>query len=213
MSTTLETILVPVTFSGLVEVQVPADAPLKERLAQLIALSSIIATTDNPDAPDESAFEDYCEALGIAEADLKSTTVAATHFDGTQVLGAGGNWTCDILPDARGLFPGDDGFSKGPKVTATLTDDEKRLDNITFDASLWFEQASDKEILDLSSKGWRSSYEADQVGEFFGSGETANPRIVEFFDRKVAGFEVYVNDDEAVAWVKVSRPSLVIPEE
>jgi hypothetical protein len=59
---------VPVQFTGVVSVMVPdrlstADAKL---LATKLALARILATTDNPDAPEDDAFTDYgdeCSSL------------------------------------------------------------------------------------------------------------------------------------------------------
>ena len=72
----MATINVPVQFTGVVTVQVPdrlspADAKL---LATKLALARILATIDNPDAPEDDAYEDYadeCSALAwkTAEAD------------------------------------------------------------------------------------------------------------------------------------------------
>ena len=54
---------VPVQFTGTVSVQVPDrlspdDAKL---LATKLALARILATTDNPDAPEDDAFDDYAD--------------------------------------------------------------------------------------------------------------------------------------------------------
>ena len=54
---------ISVQFTGTVSVQVPdrlspSDAKL---LATKLALARILATCDNPDAPEDSAYEDYAE--------------------------------------------------------------------------------------------------------------------------------------------------------
>jgi hypothetical protein len=78
---------VPVQFTGTVTVLVPdhlsaADARL---LANKLALARILATTDNPDAPEEDACEDYaqeCSAKATAEED----------WDSCEIQGVSGKW-------------------------------------------------------------------------------------------------------------------------
>jgi hypothetical protein len=81
---------VPVQFSGTVSVQVPDrlspdDATL---LATKLALARILATTDNPDAPEDSAFADYadeCSELG--------RKTAEDDWDHCKLNGVSGQWT------------------------------------------------------------------------------------------------------------------------
>lgn len=80
---------VPVQFSGVVTVKVPdhlsdADAKL---LAGKVALARILATCDNPDAPEDDACEDYegeCSALAQASAEQ--------DWDQSEISGVGGQW-------------------------------------------------------------------------------------------------------------------------
>jgi hypothetical protein len=86
----MKAIDVKVQFDGVVTVEVPnylskEDA---EKLARMWALSRIVATTDNPDAPDEGAFEDYTDecsnsALRTAEIDWNECVASSL----------GGVWT------------------------------------------------------------------------------------------------------------------------
>ena len=79
---------VTVQFTGSVTVLVPdhlsaTDARL---LAGKLALARILATTDNPDAPEEDACQDYaekCSAQATAEED----------WDSCEVQGVSGRWT------------------------------------------------------------------------------------------------------------------------
>jgi hypothetical protein len=78
---------VPVRFTGTVTVLVPdhlsaADARL---LAKKLALARILATTDNPDAPEDDACGDYIE-----ECSAKAT--AEQDWDLCDVQGVGGKW-------------------------------------------------------------------------------------------------------------------------
>lgn len=81
---------VPVQFNGTIDVSVNAglhdeDAIL---LAEKIALSRVIAHTDNPDAPESDAFEEYCEECSHA---MKPH--AERDWDSATVSGPGGMWS------------------------------------------------------------------------------------------------------------------------
>ena len=87
---------VPVQFSGVVSVLVPdhlsaADATL---LAEKLALARILATCDNPDAPEEDACSDYTDDCS----DTAKTT-AEQDWDQCQISGVGGAWS--IGPKSR----------------------------------------------------------------------------------------------------------------
>jgi hypothetical protein len=78
---------VPVHFTGTVTILVPdrlaaADARL---LASKLAMARILATTDNPDAPEDDACQDYAEACSA-----KAT--AEEDWDSCEVQGVGGKW-------------------------------------------------------------------------------------------------------------------------
>jgi hypothetical protein len=88
----MRTIDVPVNFKGAVRVAVPdhladADARL---LAQLIAGARILATCDNPDAPEEDAFENY--SVGCSDA---ARSTAEVDWDKCLTDGVGGAWYFD----------------------------------------------------------------------------------------------------------------------
>ena len=79
---------IPVQFSGTVTILVPdhlsaVDARL---LASKLALARVVATIDNPDAPEDDACEDYAE-----ECSAKAT--AGDDWDRCEVQGVGGKWT------------------------------------------------------------------------------------------------------------------------
>jgi len=81
---------VPVQFTGTVTVQVPdrlsiADAKL---LATKLALARILATTDNPDAPEDDAFSDYAK-----ECSAQARNTAEQDWDRCEVQGVSGSWT------------------------------------------------------------------------------------------------------------------------
>lgn len=81
---------VPVQFTGTVTVQVPDHLSIADarRLATTLALARILATTDNPDAPEDEAFEDY--AKGCSGRARKN---AEQDWDQCEVHGVSGSWT------------------------------------------------------------------------------------------------------------------------
>lgn len=80
---------VPVSFEGTVTVDVP-DA-MKRRdallLVEKLVLARMLATTDNPDAPEDVAFEEYkeeCSKTSVGQADK--------DWDACKIEGVGGTW-------------------------------------------------------------------------------------------------------------------------
>lgn len=82
-------IIVPVVFSGTVDVEVPDHLHPKDaiRLASTIALARIVAVTDNPDAPEEQAFDEYQE-----EASPAAQATADEDWEKAKITGVGGTW-------------------------------------------------------------------------------------------------------------------------
>ena len=60
---------VPVHFTGSVTVEVPYGlSPTQiKKLARKIAVATVVATCDNPDGPEEDAFDELCEELKVEE--------------------------------------------------------------------------------------------------------------------------------------------------
>ena len=88
----LWSINVPVSFEGTVRVGVPAHLPeeVQQVLAQKLALSRVLAVTDEPErSPDAEACEDFaefCKQYGI------HTKEAEELFDVSQVESVAGDW-------------------------------------------------------------------------------------------------------------------------
>jgi len=81
---------VSVQFTGTVSVQVPdrlspSDAKL---LATKLALARILATCENPDAPEDDAYEDYAD-----ECSSLAWKTAQADWDRTEISGVSGQWT------------------------------------------------------------------------------------------------------------------------
>lgn len=84
---------------------------------------------------------------------------------------------------------------------------------IEFDATAWFEQASEADIIKLAECQWGGDYPADAVSEFFSDQETS--RIFDYVSNHPAklsnnavGHETYVDSDQAVRWLEENRPEI-----
>lgn len=79
-----------------------------------------------------------------------------------------------------------------------------------FDATEFFEEASDLDILELEDCGWGGDYPADEVARSFDIVEF--PDVQNVFDycaRKDAmGFECHIHEADAIKWLIANRPSL-----
>lgn len=97
-------------------------------------------------------------------------------------------------------------------IRAEVHDDEFRT-SARFDATEWFEQATDDEILELAKIDWRGDYAADCVAEYFEGQNIGAPETIEqvFQATNVldCGFEVSVEPDDAIRWVEKNRPHLM----
>lgn len=97
-------------------------------------------------------------------------------------------------------------------IRAEVHSDDYRY-QVEFDATKWFEQASDKEIMGLAQCGWGGDYAADAVAEYF---EDTLEEIAQLMNyccattgsREPVGFEVKVNCDDAIAWLEQHRPDV-----
>ena len=86
-TTTMRQLDVPVQFTGVVTVAVPdhlsdADSRL---LAGKLALARILATCDNPDAPEDDACDDYAE-------ECSAQATAERDWDQCEISGVAGQW-------------------------------------------------------------------------------------------------------------------------
>jgi hypothetical protein len=99
-------------------------------------------------------------------------------------------------------------------VSARTHSDDYIFD-IPFDATPWFEQASDEDILELAHCEFGGDSPSDAVALFF---EDSNDDISGMMNYVHAhnksetvehiGFECYVDEAEAMAWLDENRPYL-----
>jgi Asp-tRNA(Asn)/Glu-tRNA(Gln) amidotransferase A subunit family amidase len=97
MKKSMVKVVVPVAFTGTVEVEVPARIPQERReaLARKVALARVLATTENADAPEDDACAEYEAEFGLGEA------TAGRDWDGCVAAGVSGKWS--PRPDAADL--------------------------------------------------------------------------------------------------------------
>jgi hypothetical protein len=101
-----------------------------------------------------------------------------------------------------------------PIPAKMVTDDH--VATVDFDASKWFMNASDSAIVALADAGWSACERADGVAEAFAAGgHHPDPGVVDVFGYlslvqkfKTVGFECYIDQDAAMAWIQSRRPAL-----
>ena len=102
-------------------------------------------------------------------------------------------------------------FKESGIIAEVHSDD--RVFEVDFDATPWFRQASNDEIIALAEIGWGGDSEADEVAEFC---EAGNNEITEMFSylrrlsgrRNACGSECHVDEDSAMDWIRTNRPEL-----
>lgn len=82
---------------------------------------------------------------------------------------------------------------------------------VNFDATPWFDQALPQDILDLADCGWGGDYPADHVAEYFEADISAIEKMFDYVratqsTRNAQGFECYIDEDDAKAWLDLYRP-------
>lgn len=106
------------------------------------------------------------------------------------------------------------GISEVTRVSAEVHTDCRTFE-AEFNATPWFGEASDDDIIELSQSGWGGDAEADDVALGLENKPGYEP-LTDFFRglralrRKNSdiGFECYIKEEEALAWVKENRPHL-----
>ena len=104
-----------------------------------------------------------------------------------------------------------------PKVTASCHSDDYRVEVESFDATTWFATADDEAITRLREKGYGQSYMADTVAEEAAEYDERVAALFTYLETvnggrrggDPIGFECYVDEDEAEAWVAAHRPHLI----
>ena len=92
-----------------------------------------------------------------------------------------------------------------PAIEAEVHSDDRHVE-VEFNAAEWFAQADDDEILKLQGIGWGGNYEADNVAEYFML--TTTEALFDYTSAVDSGFECHVDEDSALAWLKIHRPGV-----
>lgn len=82
-----------------------------------------------------------------------------------------------------------------------------------FDATPWFEAASDRAIVDLAACGYQNDYAADDVVLSYPNDLKPSRMLDLFHYIEIVGdigYEVSVDDDEALSWIYANRRHLII---
>lgn len=105
--------------------------------------------------------------------------------------------------------------TKGPEASANAWSDDFKIE-VTFDARHYLAKATEKELLELEGIDWRGDYAADDVYLSATAGGDEDARKLETYLAKSpvmpngdqVGFEVEVDQDEAMAWLKEHRADM-----
>jgi cell pole-organizing protein PopZ len=88
--------------------------------------------------------------------------------------------------------------------------------NVSFDATKWAEQASEKDFIDLAACGFRGDYPSDNVVIFMAHFDDQVAKLFQFLEmvpvqpnRDTNGFECEVNQDDLKNWLEKNKPELV----
>jgi hypothetical protein len=92
-------------------------------------------------------------------------------------------------------------------IKAECHSDDRAVE-VSFDATPWFEQASQEDIESLKECGWGGDYPADDVAIFMAehNGEIQDMfKYIEFRHKiEHIGFECHVDSEDAEKWIKSS---------
>jgi len=82
---------------------------------------------------------------------------------------------------------------------------------VKFDATAWFEKATDEEIKALAACDWGGDYPGDAVAEWMAEHDASVKALFDYLalrPKEPLGFECHVDATDALAWIKANRPSL-----
>lgn len=99
------------------------------------------------------------------------------------------------------------------KVSATICSDDNKCD-AKFDATMWFQNATDSEILALAKCGWGGDTASDKVAEFMRTHDANVDKVIRhaasFPDgHEFQGYEVDVEAYSAKEWIIAHKPHLI----
>lgn len=93
-------------------------------------------------------------------------------------------------------------------IRAEVHTDDHRYE-IKFDATEYFEQVPDEPLIRLAIAGWGGDYPADWVAQFYDGYDREITKMFRYLQTPDSpGFEVHVNEEDALKWIKKNRPDL-----
>ena len=94
------------------------------------------------------------------------------------------------------------------QITAKAHTDDGRV-HVTFDATPYFEQATDAELRDLIDCDFANDYPADEVVIALAAQSAALTFMVAYIEWFHVGFECCIASNQARAWLRKYRPHLL----
>jgi len=147
------------------------------------------------------------EAADEAQAKRKALAKAGelNFFDGTES-------TPEYAVEEVQEIDPDAACDHGLPIKAEVHSDDHNFE-VPFDAAPWFQQATVKDILELTECGWGGDYPADVVAHFMAERITSIAEMFRYLERmhktpRGCGFECHVDEPAAIAWLKINRPDM-----
>jgi len=91
-------------------------------------------------------------------------------------------------------------------IRAEVHSDDHKVE-VSFDATTWFEQASQDEIESVAGCGWQFDYPTDNIAIWYSDTNEEVQKL--FFYLGIVqdqGFGCSVNPEDALAWLSSNRP-------
>lgn len=143
--------------------------------------------------------------------DLSEKTCIMVTNANRQMLGLERGTGVRSSPAADVGLSSDDQEIKRDAVVARVWSDDKAFD-IKFDAVPWLKEASDKDIVDLYQINFSRDYPADKVAQFMTDRDERIAGLFKYLEalhgKGGMGFEVEVNADQMLLWLKLNKPRL-----
>lgn len=98
-------------------------------------------------------------------------------------------------------------------ITAIAYSDDRHVE-VSFDATPWFEQASDEELLALAKCDFGYREPADRVALWFSAFHIGMQKLFQYLEfcpvmfKETVGFECSVDEQDAMAWMMQFKPGL-----
>jgi hypothetical protein len=92
-------------------------------------------------------------------------------------------------------------------IRAEVHSDDHKVE-VNFDATAWFQQASEDEIVSVAACGWQYDYPTDNIAIWYSA---ANEEVQKLFFYlgivQDQGFGCWVHANDALAWLAENRPA------